>query len=85
MLLELEVAARLTKLRLDSGYSKSDVARAIGVSPATYSKYEIGQGKMRVRHIERLSLLYHVSCDYIACRDIDLDALPDGKNNRRMS
>ena len=85
MLLELEVAARLTKLRINSGYSKADVARAIGVCPATYSKYEIGQGKIRSSHIERLSLLYQVSCDYIACRDIDLNAIPDGKNNRRMS
>ena len=85
MLLEFEVAARLTKLRLDSGYAKADVARAIGVCPATYSKYEIGQGKIRSRHVERLSLLYNVSCDYIACRDLDFCAMPDGGNNRIMS
>lgn len=65
MLIELEVASIITALRIKYGYSKSDVAKAIGVSLATYSKFELGTGKMRSGHVERLSLLYQVPCDYI--------------------
>ena len=75
-----KVAERLRKLRIEAGYSEHDVATAIGVSLATYKKYEKGQGKIRSSQLIKLSLLYNTSCDYIACMDLrDLRNLPASK------
>ena len=63
------VANRLVQLRLKTGYTNVDVAKAIGVTPATYAKFEKGEGVIRSGHVARLALLYEVSCDYICCRD----------------
>ena len=62
---ELEVAAIITALRLEHGYTKKDVARAIKVSPTTYAKFERGEGRMTSKHIMLLADLYLVSCDYL--------------------
>ena len=71
MKIELEAAATITKLRIEAGYSKREVATAIGVSPATYSKFEKGQGKIKSSHLLKLALLYGRSCDYIIGREPD--------------
>ena len=41
---------RLRELREDQGLSQSDVARAIGVSPAQVSRWEAGLTRPRGRH-----------------------------------
>ena len=83
MKIELEAAAIITKLRVEAGYSKKEVATAIGVSPATYSKFEKGQGKIRSSHLLSLAMLYDKSCEYIIGRESD--PYNDSIDKRRLS
>lgn len=58
----------LKQLRLEKGYTKAEVAKAIGVSVSEYRKYERSfkaLGKAPITVVYGLSELYDVSADYM--------------------
>lgn len=57
---------RLRKLRKDRGISQRALARLLGVSQQTYSRYERGQRGLSVQAAVALVRFYGVSVDYLA-------------------
>lgn len=52
-------------LREDSDKSQGEVARYLGTTQQVYSRYELGENEIPVRHIIALCKYYNVSADYI--------------------
>lgn len=55
----------LRDLREDHDLSQEVVAKFLGISQHTYSEYERGKVEFPIKHLMKLSRLYHVSTDYI--------------------
>lgn len=55
-----EIAARLVDLREGNGYSKSHVARFVGVSTASYHYWEEGKYNIPLYNLLSLAKLYRV-------------------------
>jgi len=58
----------LRELREDHDYSQSDIAEVLGISQQHYSKYEIGEYELPLRHFITLAEYYGVSADYLIGR-----------------
>jgi len=58
----------LRELREDHDYSQSDIAAVLGISQQHYSKYEIGEYELPLRHFITLAEYYGVSADYLIGR-----------------
>ncbi|MCH5209565.1 MAG: helix-turn-helix domain-containing protein [Oscillospiraceae bacterium] len=52
-------------LREDNDLKQSDLAKILSVSQQYYSKYEMGQYELPVRHIITLAKFYNISADYL--------------------
>lgn len=69
-ILEEAVSARgyvrmLRSLRVSSGLTQEQVAATIGISRASYGRYERGRLELPTRHLIQLCALYNVSSDAI--------------------
>ena len=56
---------RLKDLRMRNGYTKTDVARAVGVTRRAVYAWEHGTREPSTKNIVELALLYDVSTDYL--------------------
>lgn len=52
-------------LREDSDKSQGEIAAYLGTTQQVYSRYELGENEIPVRHIIALCKYYNVSADYI--------------------
>lgn len=61
-----EFGNRLTNLRENKGWSKTYVAKAIGLSSMqTYANYEYGRREPDFKTVNKLASLFNVSTDYL--------------------
>ena len=51
----------LEQMRLERAFSMSDVARALGVTPVSVSRWENGQAKPSTGSVRALATLFNVS------------------------
>ena len=64
-----EFGERLTNLRESRGWSKTYVAKAIGLSSMqTYANYEYGRREPDFNTVNKLASLFDVSADYLLGR-----------------
>ena len=56
---------RLRDLREDSDLTQNDIAKVIGCSQTTYSRYETGVTSIPNDILDKLADIYSVSVDYI--------------------
>lgn len=61
----MDYITRIRNLREDSDLTQQQVAKYLGTSQTMYARYERGANEMPIRHLIRLSELYHVSLDYL--------------------
>lgn len=79
------IAKRLISLRVKYNFSQTDVAKQIGVTPATISAYENQERNPSLDKLIALADIFHVSTDYILGRAhktddtiyVDLEGLSD--------
>lgn len=57
---------RLQKLRKERGISQWALAKQLGISQQTYSRYERGQRSLNIQAAVDLARFYGVSVDYLA-------------------
>ena len=57
---------RLRDVREDNDLKQEDIARILNISRQYYSRYEIGEVDLPIRHYITLSRYYNVSIDYLA-------------------
>ena len=63
---------KIKQLRLDKGVTQSDIAKAIGVSPATIGNYEQGTREPRNNAMwQKLADYFGVSVDYLIDKNTD--------------
>lgn len=69
-----EFGERLTNLRESRGWSKTYVAKAIGLSSMqTYANYEYGRREPDFNTVNKLASLFDVSADYLLGRKSPAD------------
>lgn len=56
---------RLKDMREDNEKDQKTIAKLLGISQQYYSRYELGQIEMPIRHYIKLAKLYDVSIDYL--------------------
>ena len=56
---------RLKDMREDHDYDQKKIANELGISQQYYSRYELGQVELPIRHYIKLAKLYNVSIDYL--------------------
>uniref|UniRef100_UPI0018C54C0E helix-turn-helix domain-containing protein n=1 Tax=Pectinatus frisingensis TaxID=865 RepID=UPI0018C54C0E len=61
------IGERLKRLRENKKMSQDEVANIIGIDRTSYLKYEKGINKP-TRNLEKLSVLFNVSTDYLLCQ-----------------
>lgn len=64
---------RLTALRQDRDMGQKAVAKALGCTQATVSKYELRQSRYSIDDLIKLCRLYNVSADYVLGLPRDMD------------
>lgn len=65
---------RLTNLRENRGWSKTYVAKAIGLSSMqTYANYEYGRREPDFETVDKLANLFNVSTDFLLGRESKAD------------
>lgn len=62
-----EYVESMRELREKNGLSQSDIAKVLGTTQQVYSRYEMGQNELPIRHLVTLCKFYKVSADYILC------------------
>ncbi len=73
---------RLRDLREDSDLTQNDIAKVIGCSQTTYSRYETGRMDVPNAVLNILADYYDVSTDYILART-DIKKPYEKKNKKR--
>lgn len=61
---------RLRDMREDHDLEQKDLAKILGISRQYYSRYELGQVELPIRHYITLARYYNVSIDYL-CGAVD--------------
>ena len=61
---------RIHALREDTDTKQATLAKYLGVTQTTYSKYELGKIKIPIEALIKLADFYHVSLDYLVGRDV---------------
>ena len=56
---------RLKDIREDNEKLQSEIAKYLGISQQYYSRYELNEIDMPIRHYKKLAVLYNVSIDYL--------------------
>lgn len=71
----MKLYQRIRDLREDNDEKQTDIANLIGVSEATYRRYEQGKTNIFLEDAEKLSDHYDISLDYLAGRTNDKGGL----------
>jgi transcriptional regulator with XRE-family HTH domain len=72
---------RLRAMRTGLGYTQEQMAQALGIQSARYSKYEIGRSEAPYEVLVKIASLAGVSLDYlIAGKEADLEAVDAGRH-----
>lgn len=58
----------IRSIRIDKGYTQTQIAELLGISQNTYSQYEIGILNYPVDAVVKLADFYGVSTDYLLGR-----------------
>lgn len=58
----------IRSIRIDKGYTQTQIAEVLGISQNTYSQYEIGILNYPVDAVVKLADFYGVSTDYLLGR-----------------
>ena len=58
----------IRNLRVDNGYSQTDIAKLLNIKQNTYSQYEVGALRYPVDALITLADFYNVSVDYLLGR-----------------
>ena len=58
----------IRNLRVDNGYSQTDIAKLLNIKQNTYSQYEVGVLRYPVDVLITLADFYNVSVDYLLGR-----------------
>lgn len=58
----------IRSIRIDKGYTQTQIAERLGISQNTYSQYEIGILNYPVDAVVKLADFYGVSTDYLLGR-----------------
>lgn len=61
----MEFSERLKKLRLEFGYTQTELAKKIDTAQSSYVNYEKGHNKPRAGKIEKLASIFNVSVSYL--------------------
>lgn len=61
----MEFSRNLRNARLSRNLTQSHVAKQLGISVSTYTKYETGTNEPDLNMLVRLSDFYHVSVDFL--------------------
>lgn len=72
------MSTRLKDIREDNDLEQKDVAKLLGISQQYYSRYELEQVELPIRHYKTLARIYNVSIDYL-CGLISTPRTLDGK------
>lgn len=56
---------RIKDLREDHDLEQKNIAKILGISRQYYSRYELGQVELPIRHYIALAEFYNVSIDYL--------------------
>lgn len=56
---------RLKDLREDKDLKQEEIAKLLNISQQYYSRYELGQVEMPIRHYITIARFYNVSIDYL--------------------
>ena len=56
---------RIRDMREDHDLEQKDIAKLLGISRQYYSRYELGQVDLPIRHYIALANFYNVSIDYL--------------------
>ncbi len=65
MRLEVLKYERIRNLRIDKGYTQSQIAQFLNIKQNTYSQYEIGVLNYPIEVLIKLSYFYETSVDYL--------------------
>lgn len=57
----------IRELREDHDMTQTQVANILGTSQQIYSRYELGERELPIRHLITLCKYYGVSADYVLC------------------
>ena len=80
-----DFSTRLSALREQKGWSKTYVAKQIGLtSMQTYANYEYGRREPDFETTKKLANLFNVSTDYLLGRDTKEDALKTADKNGQL-
>ena len=60
-----QLGNRIKRLRLESDFTQSQLARKLEVSPALISAYELGERKPSIEILVSLASTFQVSTDYL--------------------
>lgn len=58
-----ELTRKLRELREKSGLTQADVADRVGIGVSAYKSYELGDRRIPVDTLTRISILYNISMD----------------------
>ena len=72
---------KLHYLRLHQEMTQNEVAELIGITQATYNRYEKGLYEPDFKTLKKIAKLFHVSIDYLLCNDdeelLEIETLVD--------
>lgn len=68
-----EVGKRIKQLREENHYSQNQLADYLGIDQSNLSKIERGERKFKLSLLNKLSILFNCSPDYILCKSDDYE------------
>lgn len=68
-------AQRLKELRLQANLTQKDIADQLNITQPTYQGWESGKRNPSGKTLEKLSLLFNVSIDYLLGKDKTTDSI----------
>ena len=60
-----EISERITALREQRGWSKTYVAKKLGLNLSTYANYEYGNREPDISTLQKIADLFNVTTDYL--------------------
>lgn len=64
----MNLESRFIELRKKNGYSQSDIAEKLNITPSAYGFYEQGRSVPNAKILNQLATLYEVTTDYLLGR-----------------
>lgn len=75
----MKFPARLKELRLQFGCTQKSMADICGITERAYRNYELGRNEPSIDNLIKMADLFHVSVDYLICRDMPENPLVNTK------